>query len=255
MKIAIISLLLSSMFLLPTRGFAQQSSDDPVATQAHAITHPQQTLHLTKPARRTAAFQSALSAVKVFCSKNKDNAACKSDSTEYNAASKLVEKSPELQAYIETGVLPDKPIKFGSLPAPDKSDADTSDKSWMGAGLAQMYSTSSGTSVPQKVTMSDSLGDVETQMTILAGKTSRELGNEYARDIQFPGRDRWEQDLYAATGKFIAATRGWIAVMRSSNPSKGALNDAVLNMKLAQIECSDLQAHGLAEAAKWESNR
>lgn len=111
------------------------------------------------------------------------------------------------------------------------------------------------TSVPQKVTMSDSLGDVETQMTILASKTSRELGNEYAGDIQFPGRDRWEQDLYAATGKFIAATRGWIAVMRSSNPSKGALDEAVLNMKLAQIECSDLHAQGISEAAKWERNR
>jgi len=37
MKIAIISLLLSSMFLLPARDLAQQSSDDPVSGQAQSV--------------------------------------------------------------------------------------------------------------------------------------------------------------------------------------------------------------------------
>src|SRR5260370_27174280 len=98
MKIAIISLLFSPMFLLPAQSFAQQSSDNPVAAQAPA--QPQQPLHLTKPARRTTPFQSTLSAVKAICAKNKDNASSKSDSTEYDTASKLVHKSPELQASI-----------------------------------------------------------------------------------------------------------------------------------------------------------
>jgi len=131
MKFEIISLLLSSMFLLPAPGFAQKPSDDPITVQAQTPAQSQQPLHLTKPARRTVAFQSTLSAVKEFCGKHKDNASCKSDSTEYDAASKLVEKSPELQTYIETGVLPDKPIKFASLPAPYKLDANTARKSGM----------------------------------------------------------------------------------------------------------------------------
>jgi hypothetical protein len=131
MKIAIVSFLLLSVVLLAGVGFAQQSTDDPVAGHAQAPAQPQQSVHLNQSARRIAAFQSALTAVKEFCGKYKENASCKSDSTEYDAASKLVEKSPELQVYIETAVLPEKPIKFSSLPPPYKLDASTSGKSSM----------------------------------------------------------------------------------------------------------------------------
>ncbi len=179
MKIAIISLLFSPMFLLPAQSFAQQSSDNPVAAQAPAQPH----------ARRTAAFQSTLSAVKEFCGKNTDNASCKSDSTEYDAASKLVEKSPELQAYIEKGVLPDKPVKFGSLPAPYKSNA-----------LAHQPPTSVGT--PSSVTgIAGGQPSIDDSQAEILGLSCEALGRTVLRavdpklDVDFPGRGDWENDL------------------------------------------------------------
>jgi hypothetical protein len=252
-KIAIISLLLSSMFLLSARGLAQQSSDDPVAAQAQAAAQPRQPLHSTKPARRTAVFQSTLSAVKEFCGKNKDNAACKSYSTEYNAASKLVEKSPELQAYIETGLLPDKPIKFGSLPAPDKSDADTSDKSWMIEALAHQQQEAADTpAAPRPNATADGVRNVEVAIDTLAGKNSKELGEQFAGDIRFPGRDQWEQNLYKEKERLVAATRVWIAVMRSNGAASGSVHEALVNMKAAQIGYSEVQEEGIGKAADWE---
>jgi len=192
MKFVIISLLLSFVFLLPAAGFAQQPSDDPVTVQVQTPAQSQQTLHLTKPARRTVAFQSTLSAVKEFCGKHKDNASCKSDSTEYDAASKLIEKSPELQAYIETGVLPDKPIKLGSLPAPYKLEADTSGKSGMNAGLNYQQRESSGNPV-QQATPLRQVSMLELNCEDLAKAVLRSVDPKL--DVEFPGRGDWESDL------------------------------------------------------------
>jgi hypothetical protein len=257
MKFAIILLLLSSMFLLPAQGFAQQSSNGPVPAQA-----PIQQKSLGELAREQRALTAVRNSLNELCGgKMKDDEKCKLAVSDKAYSEELIKKTVaenlDIQTYIKTGVLPDKPIKTGLLPAPDKSNADTLnlDKSWMDAGLRYQQQEASGTSASQRVTVADSLGDLETQMSVLADKTPRELGEEYARDIKFPGRERWEQDLYSATAKFVAATRGWIAVMRSSNASKGALDEAALNMKVAQLDCSRLHTFGIDEAAKWERGR
>jgi|HubBroStandDraft_2_1064218.scaffolds.fasta_scaffold305462_1 hypothetical protein len=243
--------LLSIILLLPASNFAQQSSDSPNPAGTEATGSAGQPLHSTKPARRNAAFQSTLSAVKDYCSKHKDNPACKSDSTMYNAASKLVEKNAELQAYIETGVLPDMPIKFDSLPPPDKSDPDTSDKSWMAPALE--YQRHEGPSaVPSSVkSLQSAVSEAESAISKLENLTPRQLGENIAHDIQFPDRAQWEQRLYEKRQKVIVAARAYLAVAKSTTDTTLA-RSTKYDFDIEMVGYNDLATEGLAKAADWE---
>lgn len=258
MKIAIISLLLSSMFLLPARGHAQQANDNPVAAQA-----PVQQRSIGELAREQKVLKAVRNSMKELCGgKMKDNAKCKlaASSKEYGEelVKKTVAENPDIQTYIKTGVLPDKPIKTGALPAPDKSEADTLDldKSWMTAGLSyQQRETPSGQAVPHKTT-EDSLHDMENELDRLAGRTSGQLGEEYnPGGIRFDGWQEWNEKLYSQTAVYISATRDWIALEKDSSSTAGSRAVASNVMLAAKGGCSRIQEEIISRVATHKRNR
>ena len=97
-----------------------------------------------------------------------------------------------------------------------------------------------------------SIEDLEKKVDEVASKTPRQLGEDFARDIQFPGRDRWEQDLYNEKEALVAATRNWIILKRSDRSTKDSLDRAASEQGLADRAYNDLRAKGIVEAAKWE---
>jgi hypothetical protein len=258
MKIGIISLLLSSMFLLPVRGHAQQSSDNPVAAQASV-----QQRSIGELAREQRALKAVRNSMKELCGgKMKDNAKCKlaASSKEYGdeLVKKTVAENSEIQLYIKTGVLPDKPIKTGVLSAQDKSDADTLDldKSWMTAGLSyQQRETPSGQAFAQKTT-EDSLHDMENELDRLAEKTPGQLGEEYnPSGIRFDGWQVWNEKLYSQTAVYISATRDWIALEKDSSSTAGSRAVASNAMLAAKGGCSRIQEEIISRVAAYKRNR
>src|SRR5258708_8473796 len=88
MKIAIISFLLSSMFLLSARGFAQQPSDDLSAAQTSA-----QQRSIGELAREQKVLNIVRNSMKQLCGgKIKDNAKCKLASSNKNYCKELLKK-------------------------------------------------------------------------------------------------------------------------------------------------------------------
>jgi hypothetical protein len=57
--------------------------------------------------RMSAVFEVVRNAFKEFCGKNRNHATCKSDSAQEEAINKLVQTSPQLLAFINTGSIPD----------------------------------------------------------------------------------------------------------------------------------------------------
>jgi hypothetical protein len=104
----------------------------------------------------------------------------------------------------------------------------------------------------QKAPTTISIEDLEKKVDEVASKTARQSGEEFARDIQFPGRDRWEQDLYNKKEALVAATRIWIILKRSDKSTKDSLDRAASDQGIADRAYTDLQAKGIVEAAKWE---
>lgn len=164
----------------------------------------------------------------------------------YSATSKLVEKSPELQAYIETGVAPEKPVKFTSLPAPDKADVDTSDKSWMDPGLNYQQRQSQ----PSASSTRDALSEAESAISRMASLSARELGDNLVHDVQFPERSQWEQRLYEKKERVVAAARAWIAVARGSG-NVSLMRSAKYDFDLEMTGYNDLVTEGIAKADAW----
>jgi hypothetical protein len=93
----------------------------------------------------------------------------------------------------------------------------------------------------------------DTQKTIdkLRGLTARQLGNAFARDIQFPGRSEWESKLALARDKFVDAMQADLDVQRSGD-TKDARQHADYLLSLARLGFADVQAEGAAKAADWE---
>jgi hypothetical protein len=194
MKNAIISLLLSSMFFLPARGLAQQWSNDPVAGQA-----PVQQWSMGELAREQKVLKAVRSSLKELCSgEMKENAKCKlvASNQEYREelVKKTVAENPDIQTYIKTGVLPDKPIKTGGLLAPDKPDSDTLalDKSWMSTGLSYQQTETSGGHVQQAPTSIIQVPIMSLSCENLAKAALQNVDPKL--DVEFPGRGDWERD-------------------------------------------------------------
>ena len=114
------------------------------------------------------------------------------------------------------------------------------------------FTHSPGTFVLQKAPTMLSLEALEKKVDEVESKTARQLGEEFVKDIQFPGRDRWEQDLYKQKEALVAATRTWIILKRSDKSTKDALGRAAINQGIADRTYTDVQAKGIVEAAKWE---
>jgi hypothetical protein len=108
------------------------------------------------------------------------------------------------------------------------------------------------TFVLQKAPTTLSLEELEKKVDEVESKTARQLGEEFVKDIQFPGRDQWEQDLYKQKEALVAATRNWIILKRSDKSTKDALDRAAIDQGIADRAYTDLQAKGIVEAAKWE---
>jgi len=139
--------------------------------------------------------------------------------------------------------------KFCARPQQPKSE----DKSWLGEALVHQEPTvtsSSESQPPQSA--QEQVESLQRMVDNLADKSSRQLGDEFVRDVQFPGRDAWERSLDAAKNKFVAAGQVVINLLRSDKTASGALNNAETDMRLAQIRYSDVQAEGISKAADWQ---
>ena len=115
---------------------------------------------------------------------------------------------------------------------------------------AGQVSTGSGATGPSNASESKSyqqqLGETLDQ---LADKTPRELGNDAVGDVQFPGRDSWEQKLYDQKLKFIAAGRHLQAACASG--LQGAINAANLDYRVQANVYNEIRAEGIGKAADW----
>jgi hypothetical protein len=108
------------------------------------------------------------------------------------------------------------------------------------------------TFVLQKAPTTLTLEELARKVDEVESKTPRQLGEEFVKDIRFPGRDQWEQDLYNKKEALVAATRNWIILKRSDKSTKDALDSAAIDQGIADRAYTDLQVKGIVEAAKWE---
>jgi len=147
----------------------------------------------------------------------------------------------------------DKLCKSGETDFCDKPQQPKSqDKSWLSEALAHQKSTTSSTQSAASESPQEQVESLQRTVDNLADKSARQLGDELVRDVQFPGRDAWEQSLVAAKNKFVAAAQVVINLLRSDKTASGALNNAETDMRLAQIRYSDVQAEGISKAADWQ---
>jgi hypothetical protein len=120
----------------------------------------------------------------------------------------------------------------------------------VGRALAAVPPSTQGAASSSESARND-LKSLQAMFDSLSSKTSRQLADEFARDTQFPDRDAWEQRLDTARNRLVAKTQVVIDLVRSKAPS-GALNNALYDMRLAQVQYSDVQAEGISKAADWE---
>jgi hypothetical protein len=193
MKIAILSLLLSFIFLLPARGLAQQSKY-PAAGLVLQNLATQRPVQPGKMGRMNAVFEVVRNAFKEFCGKNGNHPVCKSEATEEEAINKLVQTNPQLLTYINTGSIPDLCRK----------------------GRKEFCGESVGEAQPQRIvgtsSPADSVDTPSSDAGAAAGQPSIDqveilslscdaLGRTILRavdpklDVDFPGRGDWENDL------------------------------------------------------------
>lgn len=111
--------------------------------------------------------------------------------------------------------------------------------------------SASQASTPSSESRPNDVESLEAMLDSLSSKTSRELAYQFAGETQFPGRDAWEQRLDTARNRLVAKTQVVINLINSKAPS-GALNNALYDMKLAQVQYSDVQADGISKAADWK---
>lgn len=107
-------------------------------------------------------------------------------------------------------------------------------------------------SAPESSQGRPSVGDLQNRLDELSEKTPRQLGDQVAGDVQFPGRDRWETRLSAARDKLVTKIQVVLDVLRLDKPNATALNNAVFYMKTAGSDYRDLQTEGHSAAADWK---
>ena len=126
------------------------------------------------------------------------------------------------------------------------------DESWMEQGLTyrKPEQASSATQSPQQDF--PTVGDLQGKLDDLSNKTPRQLGEQFAGDIQFPGRDRWEQKLSAARDRLVSKIQAVLDLLRSDKATSTALRNAVIDMRVADSQYGDVQVEGQAAAADWK---
>lgn len=111
-------------------------------------------------------------------------------------------------------------------------------------GEQDSFSSESSQGLPSVVELQDRLGD-------LSGKTPRQLGDGVVGNVQFPGRERWEARLGAARDKLASKIQVVLDLLRLDQPNPTALNNAILDMKVAGSDYRDVQTEGYSAAAEW----
>jgi len=135
--------------------------------------------------------------------------------------------------------------------APQKDKAKRIvDDSWMEQGLS--YQAAQDNSRPTKADTTDSVENLQTVVDEISNKTPRQLADNFVGEVQFPGRDQWEQRLDAARTRFVSATQVLIDLLRSDKATSGAKNSALYDMRLASQHYVDVQAEGQTAAADWK---
>lgn len=97
-----------------------------------------------------------------------------------------------------------------------------------------------------------SVGELQDRLDDLSGKTPRQLGDGVVGNVQFPGRDRWELRLGSARDKLVSKIQVVLDLLRLSQPNPIALNNAVLDMRVAGSDYRDVQTDGYSAAADWK---
>ena len=120
------------------------------------------------------------------------------------------------------------------------------------------------------------LDEAERFANTLAGKTARELGELEVGEVQFTGRDRWEQKLAAARDKLVKATLAavdacsrsmgiWSAKSATTTLSpderlqlqeaQNAVKTQIANLRLERYRFDQIVADGIKSASELQRER
>jgi hypothetical protein len=118
--------------------------------------------------------------------------------------------------------------------------------------------------------------EAEAFASLLAAKTSRELGEIEAGEVQFPGRDKWEARLFEQKERLVKATRTgvdagrqYVQILSTKNPetqlsslpqderlriqeAKNALNNQMSNIRTERYRFDQLVIDGVRAASEWK---
>jgi len=97
---------------------------------------------------------------------------------------------------------------------------------------------------------SDDLRKQKEALDALASETPRQLADEIVGDVQFPGRDAWQQKLYSSMQEFVAAGRKYFDVVSSTGKRPEGYTET--RWRQAQWAYSDLKEEGISKAANWK---
>jgi hypothetical protein len=103
-----------------------------------------------------------------------------------------------------------------------------------------------------KQQLSDSMENAQRTIGSVEDKTERELANDVAGEVQFPGRPEWEHKLYLKKQAQIASARALLAVVNSKASSAGAISSARSQFDLETTGYNEIKIEGIAKAADWE---
>jgi len=126
------------------------------------------------------------------------------------------------------------------------------DDSGMKQGSSYQKSEQGSSGIESSREDSPNAEELQHKLDDLANKTPRQLGGQFAGDIQFPNRDRWEQKLVAARDRLVAKIQVALDLAHSGKSTAAALNSALYDMRLADTGYGDVQAEGVAEPADWK---
>jgi hypothetical protein len=94
-----------------------------------------------------------------------------------------------------------------------------------------------------------------------ANKTPRGLSNSIAVEIQFPGRDSWEQRIFAQKEKLVSITRSaFYAIQRMADAqtleerasARIAVGRLQEDVRVQRMLYDDLVTEGVKKASEWE---
>jgi hypothetical protein len=105
---------------------------------------------------------------------------------------------------------------------------------------------------PTPTSLQDHISNAESAVSRLAEKSARQLSEDIVRDVQFPDRSKWEQQIYDQKEKVVAAARALVAVAKSDPSNNSIVSSAKFKFDIEMTGYNNLKVDGLAKAADWE---